>query len=364
MPCFTRASKQVKARTTHCRTMRCDGARSRPRVWRLRLILGLACVVAWTEPARAQDSGSKEREFFGNGAEIAVTVRDGSGEPISAPTMVRLIRDGTISSGQGATSQGRMSFIVTSLGEFTVVVEAAGYPRTEKDVSVRAAGRTPVDIYLRPMPRSENIVGVPGKPLLAPKAKEAFDRGLRALGADRLQDAQRFVSEAARLAPGHPDVLYAQGVLYLRQGRWEQAQTALEKATQVDPNHARAFAALGMALADQRKYEAAIAPLEKSMQLDAGGVGYEAYWALAKAYYQSARYEDALKGAQVAQVEAKGKAPEIGLLVAQSLTAVGRYEEAANALREFLRDHGDRPEAVKARRWLEALRTSGKIAPE
>jgi hypothetical protein len=33
-------------------------------------------------------------------------------------------------------------------------------------------------------------------------------------------------------------------------------------------------------------------------------------------------------------------------------------------LREFLRDHGDRLEAAKARRWLEALRTSGKIAPE
>jgi hypothetical protein len=364
MRCFTRARKQVKARTTHCRAMRCGGACSRLRVWRLRLVLGLACVVTWAGHARAQDSGSKEREFFGNGAEIAVTVRDGSGEPISAPTMVRLIRDGTISSGQGATSQGRMSFIVTSLGEFTVVVEAAGYPRTEKDVSVRAAGRTPVDIYLRRTPGSENIVGLPGKPLLAPKAKEAFDRGLRALGADRLQDAQRFVGEAARLAPGHPDVLYAQGVLYLRQGNWEQAQIALEKATQVDPSHARAFAALGMALSDQRKYEAAIAPLEQSVQLDAGGVGYEAYWALAKAYYQSARYEEALKSVQVAEVKSKGKVPEMGLLVAQSLTAVGRYEEAANALREFLRDHGDRLEAAKARRWLEALRTSGKIAPE
>jgi Flp pilus assembly protein TadD len=364
MRCFTRARKQVKARTTHCRTMLGNGACLRPRVWRLRLVLAFACVVTWAASARAQDSGSKEREFFGNGAEIAVTVRDGSGEPISAPTMVRLTRDGTISSGQGATSQGRMSFIVTSLGEFTVVVEAAGYPRTEKDVSVRAPGRTPVDIYLRRMPGTENTVGVPGKPLLAPKAKEAFDRGLRALGADRLPDAQRFVSEAARLAPGHPDVLYAQGILYLRQGNWEQAQTALEKATQVDPNHARAFAALGMALSDQRKYEAAIAPLEQAKQLDAAGVGYEADWALAKAYYQCARYEEALEGARAAQVESKGKAPEIGLLVAQSLTAVGRYEDAASVLREFLRDHQDRPEAPKARRWLEALRISGKIGPD
>jgi tetratricopeptide (TPR) repeat protein len=155
--------------------------------------------------------------------------------------------------------------------------------------------------------------------------------------------------------------LYAQGVLYLKQQDFAQAQSALEKATQVDPNHARAFAALGMALSDQRKYEAAIGPLEKSVQLDAGGVGFEAYWALAKAYYQSARYQEALKSAQVALAESRGKAPEIGLLVAQALTAVGRYEDAAKTLREFLREHSDRPEAGKARRWLEGLRSSGKI---
>src|SRR5271165_5094409 len=109
------------------------------------LIVALAYLVGWTETARGQDNGSKEMEFFGNGAEIAVTVHDGSGEPISAPAMVRLYRDGTISSGQGATTHGRMSFIVTRLGEFTLVVEAAGYPRTEKEVSVREAVRTSVD---------------------------------------------------------------------------------------------------------------------------------------------------------------------------------------------------------------------------
>jgi Flp pilus assembly protein TadD len=360
MRCFTRARKQVKKRIACCRVARCGAVCSRPRVSRWRLVLAIACAVVWAQPAWAQDSGSKEKEFFGNGAEIAVTVHDGSGEPISAPTMVRLIRDGTISSGQGVTSHGRMSFIVTTLGEFTVVVEAAGYPRTEKEVSVRSAVRTLVDIYLRRAPAGENIVGTPGKPLLAPKAKEAFDRGLRALGADQLLDAQRFVAEAARLAPGHPDVLYAQGVLYLKQRDFGQAQSVLEKATQVDPNHARAFAALGMALSDQGKYEAAIAPLEKSLSLDAG-VGYEAHWALAKAYYQSAQYDEALTSAAEALAESKGKAPEIALLVAQALTAVGRYDEAARALREFLLKHGDRPDAGKARRWLEGLQSSGRV---
>jgi Flp pilus assembly protein TadD len=324
------------------------------------LVAIAACVVVCAVPARCQDTGSKEKETRGNGAEIAVTVHDAAGEPISSPALVRLYRDGTIPSGQGATSHGSVMFIVTSLGEFTVVVEAAGYPSVQKEASVQVAGRTPVDVYLRrDAGGAGNSVGVPGKPILAPKAKNAFDKGLQALSADKLRDAEKFVSEAARLAPGHPDVLYVQGVLYLKQRNWAEAQSALEKATQIDPNHARAFAALGMALSDQGKYELAIAPLEKSLQLDAA-CGWETHWVLAKAYYQREQYDAALKSSQAALEESKGKAPEIELLVAQSLTAVGRYDDAAQTLREFLKEHGDRPEAARARRWLEGLHSSGR----
>lgn len=64
---------------------------------------------------------------------------------------------------------------------------------------------------------------------------------------------------------------------------------------------------------------------------------------------------------QEALAASNGKAPEIALLVAQSLTAVGRYEDAAQMLREFLREHGDRREAGTARRWLQGLGANGKI---
>ena len=195
---------------------------------------------------------------------------------------------------------------------------------------------------------------MPGRPVLAPKAKDAFDKGLKALSVDKMGNAEKYVSEAARLAPGHPDVLYVQGVLYLKQKNWAEAQTALEKATQVDPSHARAFAALGMALSDQGKYDAAIAPLERALQLD-GSVGWETHWALAKAYYRHEQYEDALCASQLALVESKGRAAEIALLVAQSLTAVGRYDDAAQTLREFVKEHGERPEAATAKRWLQKL---------
>jgi Flp pilus assembly protein TadD len=353
---FTWARNQVKSQFT-----RFVAACSLPSLARL-LPATLACVAMTGGAAFGQDTGSMEKEFRGSGAEISVTVHDGAGEPISSPAIVRLYREGSILSGQGATSHGSMAFIVTSLGEFTVVVQAAGYPTAQKDISVPVEGKTQVDVYLHES-SAGTIVGVPGKAILAPKAQDAFDRGLRALGAAKLQEAEKFVGEAVRLAPGHPDVLYVQGVLYLKQRDFAQAQSSLEKATQVDPNHARAFGALGMALSDQGKYEAAIAPLEKSLQLDSS-LGFETHWALARAYYQSARYADALKSSQLALGQSKGKTPEIALLVAQALTAVGRYEDAAQVLRGYLNEYGDRPEAVKARRWLAGLHASGKIARE
>src|SRR5262249_5141864 len=158
------------------------------------------------------------------------------------------------------------------------------------------------------------------------------------------------------LAPAHPDVLYVQGVLLLKQRQWGRAQEVLEKSTQLDPEHGQAFAALGMALCDQGKYDSAIAPLEKSLQLNPSL--WDTRWALAKAYYQQAHYEQALQMSEAALSAANGKAPEIQLLVAQSLTAVGRYDDAAQALRDFLRDHSDRREAATAQRWLDGLSLS------
>lgn len=320
-------------------------------------------VILWSsDAARSQDSGGEGTTFRGNHAEIAVTIRDSSGEPISAPAMVKLYRAGGIPGGQSAASKGRAFFILQTLGDYTVVVDAAGYKTAQKEVSVPVAVRAEIDVYVSRQSASEDNSGIPGKPLLAPRAKEAFEKGLQALSEDKLDDAEKYVSEAMKLAPGHPDILYMQGVLYLRRHNWTQAQSVLEKATQLDPSHAPAFAALGMALSDQGKYDAAIAPLEKSLQLNTHG--WETHWTLGKAYYHHGQYEAALKMAQEALAESNGKAPEIDLLIAQSLTAVGRYEDSAQVLREYLKNHSNQPQAATARRWLERLTADGKIRPD
>ena len=309
--------------------------------------------------AFGQDVGKQDNERLGNGSVITVMVHDASGGSFLSSAVVKLFY-GITPNGQRDTTRGVAEFVVTRFGNFTVVVSAPGYAEAQKDVTVDVAGRTQVDIYLRESSTAAGPPEVPGRPVLAPKAKQALDKGLWALKQNKLGEADKYLEEAMRLAPGNPDVLYVRGVLDLKQQNWKQAQTVLENAAQLDPSSAQVFAALGMALCNQGSYQASIAPLTKSLELNPIA-RWETLWALAKSYYQLQQYDEALKLSQEALEKSNGNAPEIALLVAQSLTAVGRYEDAAQILRQFLKDQGNRPEAVTARRWLGQLAASGKI---
>ncbi len=310
---------------------------------------------------RAQDSSAETNMFRGDRPEISVTVRDSGGAEIATPATVRVYRSG-VPTDQGTTRKGRVFFMLASTGEYTVQVSANGYESSQKDILIPVALKTEVEFSLKRKAETNETTGVPAGPVLAPKAKEAFEKGLQALTAGKIKDAQKYSGEAMNLAPGHPDVLYLQGVVDLNLRNFADAQDVLEKATQIDPTHARAQAALGMSLSDQGKYEEAIPALEKSLELNAGDPNWETQYALAQAYYKLEKYPEAAKTAQAALAKSGGKAPEIELLVAQSLVATGKYDEAAAALRDYVKNHGDRPDAAKAKRWLDRLVADGKVA--
>lgn len=316
-------------------------------------------------PARCQDGVTEQTAISGNNATIVVNVRDSSGTPLTVSALVKLFRSEGIPNGQTTTSQGRAIFLPQNLGGFSVVVEAPGYKPGRANVDVPIPVRVEVDVYLQPESdanANNSVNGAPGAPVLAPKAQKEVDLGLKALQENKLDDAQKHLNAAAALAPSYPDILYLVGVLAVRRNDLPRAQEMLTKATQIDPKHARALAALGTVLSNQSNYEAAISPLEKALELNPHS--WETRWTLAKACYYQRQYDRALKESQSALAASEGHAPEIELLVAQSLTSVGRYEDSAQALRNFLRNHADNPQTPVARRWLERLKQAGKIKNE
>jgi tetratricopeptide (TPR) repeat protein len=222
------------------------------------------------------------------------------------------------------------------------------------------AGEVHVEIYLRPEVRTDAIVlSDPGVPLLAPKARKELEAGQQALIGKDLKQAQKHLDKAAQLAPTHPDVLYLLGILYSQMNDLPKAEEFLLKVAQLEPQQPRAHAALGVVLANERKFAAALPPLGKALELDSKS--WEARWAMARCHYYQRKYEAAAEEARKALRDSNGKAPEIGLVVAASLTALGRYEESAEILREFLHEHPDNRGAARAKRWLDRLHQAGKV---
>jgi Tfp pilus assembly protein PilF len=298
-----------------------------------------------------------ESTFRGNRAEISITLKDNSGTIITAPASVKIYHLGALAA-QAAASKGRAFFILNSLGEFTISVEANGYKPAQKEVSFSMPINDVEDIVLQRDSGLSEAQGS-GGPVLAPKAKEAYDKGVEALNSDKLDQAEKHFDEAAKLAPNHPDVLYMQGVLFLKQKHFEKAQDVLEKATQIDPKNAHAFSALGMAFVDRGRNDLAIPPLEQSLQLD--NVSWETHWALAGALYKQEQYENALKESQLALSQSSGGQPSVELLLAQTQVAVGRFEDAGVTLRTFLKNHPNDKGVATAKKWLDRLVADGKI---
>jgi Flp pilus assembly protein TadD len=311
--------------------------------------------------AFCQDSAEQGTMSRGSRAEIAVTVLDNSGQIINTAATVKLYQDG-MPLDQASTVRGRAFFIPRTLGDFTIAVEAAGYKSAQKDITVVTVVRVEIDISLQRNGDSAQPTGVPGPPVLAPKAKEELVKGLQALGQNKIDNAQKHVSAAMKLAPNHPEVLYVQGMVYLKRSDWTDAQTVLERSSQIDPSQGRVFSALGIALCNQQKYEEAIPALQKSMQLESN-TSWETEWALAKSYYYTQQYQEALKSAQHASSNSHGAA-QVQLLLAQCLTAMGRYEDSAQVLRGVLKDDANTADAATAQRWLNGLIANGKIQGE
>jgi tetratricopeptide (TPR) repeat protein len=241
-----------------------------------------------------------------------------------------------------------------------VEVEASGYAKASGQTLLPMTGEVEVEIYLRAEAASNPLV-LPNSEiqLLAPKAKKELDAGVEALRKKDFEQAQKHLEKANQMAPSHPEVLYLLGTLYAQRNDISRAEELLAKATQMDPQNGPAQAALGIVLSNDHKCRAALSPLGKALELDAKS--WEARWALARCEYSQRRFQPALEESRQALRDSNGLGPDIALVVAASLAALGEYENSAAILRGYLQEHSERPGADRAKRWLERLQQAGKI---
>lgn len=156
-----------------------------------------------------------------------------------------------------------------------------------------------------------------------------------------LAGAEQHLQAALQLAPHHPDVLDVLGCLRLCQGRTSEAVAALREAVHLAPqivayrcDFAQALAASGAPAAGQREYQ-------QAMRLDHDWPVRAASDAWRFATDPASAERSALRSLQLAQQACQATAPQTPGLFLRALAAAyaesGRFEDAIAAAQEALR---------------------------
>lgn len=148
----------------------------------------------------------------------------------------------------------------------------------------------------------------------------------------KVQQAFVEFQQAYELNPQNKEVLYAIGIIYLRDfDETAKAIDFFQRAVKIDPDYSDAYNNLGYAHAKIGKFDAAIPFYKKAVSNLFYATPEKAYVNMGKAYYRLGRYEEAA----LAYKEAIKRAPNFDLAylgLALCYNATGKYGDASAAL--------------------------------
>jgi tetratricopeptide (TPR) repeat protein len=251
------------------------------------------------------------------------------------------------------SEKGRANFRGIALGDYEVQVEAPGCATTRVNVSLTRPGETrDLDIAVLPGPGAASATTPP--PLSLKEQKE-LTAGLRALQAQKLEEARRHFLIAAKTAPNHPDVDYLLGVLATMTGDMATAKQYLENGA-ARYEHILSLTALGeiyltegnLTLAQQR-LEAALKTAPNTWRADQ---------LLAAVELKQGSYSQAIQHAEHALQIGKTEAKGARLTLADALYATGDHQRSLQVLNELLKENPTQEQTKEAHKLLEANRAA------
>jgi tetratricopeptide (TPR) repeat protein len=288
---------------------------------------------------------------------LVVTLRDDKNSELAQAAKVTLRTPSGESRGIAMPEKGHAVFRGIGLGDYEIQVEAPGYANTRASVSLAKAGEArKLDITLH-VGSGNGDANTP-RPLSLNEQKE-LTAGLRALQAQRLDEARKHFMVAAKTAPNHPDVDYLLGVLSTMTGDMAAAKQYLENgATRYQ--HILSLTALGEIYLNEGNLTLAQQRLEGSLK-NAPNT-WRAEQLLAAVELKQGSYPLAIQHAehalQVGKIEAKGAR----LTLADALYARGEYQRSIRVLEELLKENPTQEQTKEAQRLMEANRAT--MAPQ
>jgi tetratricopeptide (TPR) repeat protein len=293
----------------------------------------------------------------GASGQIVVRVKDSDGSPMRLQARVTLRSTSWLTNVTANTTDAAQAlFTGLHAGEYVVEVSAPGYRTAQAQAIIAADGQVEnIEVVMMPELGRAEIQGAPGPPVLAPKALKETEKGLQALQAGKLVEAESHLKRALQLAPGFPDVNYLMGVLWIEKHDAAQARGYLQKTVELAPKHAPALLALGEAEYIQKDYAQALQSLEQSISVKPAS--WRAHWLAGMASYQLGDYGKSREHAKEALLVGQEKAVRARLLLGEAQTAMGEREAALATLEQYIREQSDAAQTATARELIAWLRS-------
>ena len=313
-------------------------------------LMATSCAFAQRTGATPQTPRIAQPDAATGMADLVIAIRDDTNSELAQPAKVTLRSRSGDTRGVTISEKGRARFRGVPIGDYEVQVDAPGYTTTKANVSLDRPGESHnLEIALLP----SALAGANTPPGLSLKEQKELTAGLRALQAQKLDEARKHFLIAAKTAPNHPDVDYLLGVLSTMTGDMSAAKQYLENgATRYQ--HVLSLTALGeiylnegnLALAQQR-LEAALKTAPNT---------WRAEQLLAAVELKQGSYPLAIQHAEHALQVGKTEAKGARLTLAHALYATGDYQRSVHVLNDLLKENPTQEQTKQANKLLEANR--------
>lgn len=247
---------------------------------------------------------------------------------------------------QTTEDQSQGVFTNVPYGDYDVEISAVGYVSAHRELQVMNSLRpSEIQIVLH---RDPSAVDLDVRDtVMSPKARKAAKHAISLLNSNRLSAAEKDLDAAYKLSPQSPDLNFLFGYLCFQKNDLPQAEKYLGTAVELSPRNAQALSLLGRTRLERKEYPAARSALEQAVLADSEN--WLPHNLLADAYLHEKNFRQARDQAQLAIEEGKNSANAAQLVLGQALVALGRNDEAIQALNKFLEASPQDPTAPQVR---------------
>jgi tetratricopeptide (TPR) repeat protein len=296
----------------------------------------------------------------GNDLVVKVTYTDG--RAVVEQTRVQLLSTAGVPLAELATrGQGEVRFHGVGFGAFRIRVSGPDIEeKTSESFNIDPRDNTHMEFLT--VIRKPGAVSLAQGSISAPqlnipdRAASEFEKGLKALKKQDLDEAEKRFSRAAELYPQYAAAINHLGIIAMQRGQLREGQTLFLKALAVDPQYAASYLNLAKIRIGEKKYGEAAQLLSKAAALEpANG---ETLAVLTMAEYESNQLPDAVAHArQVHALSDHQKYAFTHFIAGKALEAQKQPNEALQEYRLFLKEAPESPTAAKAKAAIVNLET-------